>query len=205
MKPTFFATPIDLRKWFAKHHKSATELLIGYHKRHTGKPSVTWQESVDEALCVGWIDGIRKSLDADSYTIRFTRRRAGSIWSAVNIRRVAVLDKEGRMQPAGLEAFARRKENKSGIYSYEQRPQDLPEPYATEFRKNKKAWTFFQAQIPSYRKATTWWVISAKKEETRLHRVRVLISRCASGQLHPQLLSREKAMTARPGAHARGE
>ena len=123
MKPTFFATPADLREWFNQYHESETELLLGFYKKNSGKPSVTWPESVDEALCVGWIDGIRKGVDDESYTIRFTPRKSSSIWSAINIARVEVLTREDRMQPAGLQAFEQRRENKSGIYSYEQRDQ----------------------------------------------------------------------------------
>jgi uncharacterized protein YdeI (YjbR/CyaY-like superfamily) len=182
MAPTFFKTPLDLRKWFAKHHAAKRELLIGFYKKDSGKPSITWPESVDEALSVGWIDGIRRRIDEDSYSIRFTPRKATSTWSAVNIRRVAALTKEGRMVPAGLAAFAQRKEYRSGIYSYEQRPQELPEPYASTFKKNKRAWAFFQAQPPGYRKMLTWFVISAKQEETRLKRLATLISQSANGR-----------------------
>ncbi len=138
-----------------------------------------WPESVDEALCVGWIDGIRKRIDEASYMIRFTPRRRGSIWSAVNIKRVEMLTNEQRMQPAGLAAFAARVENKSGIYSYEQRSEQLPELCASTLRKNPAAWKFFQAQPPSYRKAIGWWVVSAKKEETRRQRLQKLIARAA--------------------------
>lgn len=182
MKPTFFRSPLELRKWFAKHHATARELLVGYYKKDTGKPSVTWPESVDEALCVGWIDGIRKSIDDESYSIRFTPRRPGSVWSAVNIKRAAELEAEGRMLPAGQVAFEKRKENKSGIYSYEQRPVTLPERYADEFKRDKKAWAFFESQPPGYRKLATWWVLSAKKEETRLKRLADLIADAKAGR-----------------------
>src|SRR5262247_2486238 len=168
MKPRFFPTPSHLRKWFEGNHARAGELWVGYYKKDSGLASVTWPESVDEALCVGWIDGIRKSIDEKSYEIRFTPRRPGSIWSAINIRRCRVLGKEGRMREAGLKAFEARRENRSGIYAYEQRRDQLEEPYRSLLRKNKAAWTFFQAQPPGYRKTLGWWVISAKKEETRL-------------------------------------
>src|SRR5690348_8462049 len=181
-EPRYFATPAALRAWFAKHHATAKELWVGFHKRATGKPSITWPESVDEALCVGWIDGIRKSLGDDSYVIRFTPRRPGSIWSAVNIRRVRALTEEGRMQPAGLTAFASRRENKSGIYSYEQRRDQLEEPYQGLLRANDVAWAFFQAQPPWYRKAAGWWVVSAKKEETRQKRLAKLIDDSVAGR-----------------------
>ena len=179
MKPTFFPTPADLRKWLQRHHATAKELWVGFHKKHTGTPSITWPESVDEALCVGWIDGIRKRIDEVSYMIRFTPRRRGSVWSAVNIKRVETLTNEKRMQPAGLAAFAARVENKSGINSYEQRSEQLPEPYASMLRRNKAAREFFQAQPPSYRKSVGWWVVSARKEETRRRRLQKLIATSA--------------------------
>lgn len=181
MEPVFFAKPEQFRRWLAKRHVTADELLVGFHKTDSGLPSLTWPESVDEALCVGWIDGIRKRVDECSYTIRFTPRRPGSIWSAVNIRRVQALIAEGRMQPAGLNAFAARKENKSGIYAYEQRQAELVEPYAGLLKKNRLAWTFFESQAPSYRKRACWWVISAKQEATRLKRLEKLIAASAQG------------------------
>jgi uncharacterized protein YdeI (YjbR/CyaY-like superfamily) len=177
--PTFFRTPADMRRWFARNHDTATELLVGFYKRGSDKPSVTWPESVDEALCVGWIDGIRRRVGDESYTIRFTPRRKGSVWSAVNTRRVEALRKDGRMTPAGEKAFEARKEYRSGIYSYEQRPQSLVEPYAGMLARNKSAARFLDAQPPWYRKAVTWWILSAKKEETRLSRLKTLIDDCA--------------------------
>ncbi len=181
-KITYFPTPADLRRWFRKHHASADELWVGYYKRASGTPSITWPESVDEALCVGWIDGIRKRVDAERYTIRFTPRRPGSIWSAVNIRRVTALSEERRMQPAGLEAFRTRQEYKSGIYSYEQRRPELPEPYAAMLKKHKAAFAFFEAQPAWYRKQVSWWIVGAKKEETRLKRLEKLIAQSAGGK-----------------------
>ena len=175
MKPTFFKTPSDLRKWLEKYHDRERELLVGFYKKDSGKPSITWPQSVDEALCFGWIDGIRRSVDDLSYTIRFTPRRKRSTWSAVNIERVGELTKQGLMMPRGLEAFAARQENRSGIYSYEQRSPELPDPYRRLFKKNKAAWNFFEAQRPSYRRAANWWVLSAKKEDTRLKRLDKLI------------------------------
>ena len=141
---------------------------------------MTWPESVDEALCFGWIDGIRKRVDEISYQIRFTPRRRGSIWSAINIKRATILRKEKRMWPAGLEAFAARIENRSGIYSYEQRSAELPEPYSGKLKKNKTAWDFFQAQPPSYRKMISWWLVSAKKDETRSERLKKLMKASAN-------------------------
>ena len=182
MKPAFFASPGELRAWFKKHGSEARELWVGYYKRHTGKPGITWPESVDEALCVGWIDGLRKRIDDESYMIRFTPRRAGSIWSRVNMRRVEGLTNEKRMQPAGLAAFAARRENKSGIYSYEQRSDQLPEPYAGLMRQNNQAWEYFCRQPSSYRKAVGWWIVSAKREETRQKRLQQLIADSARGR-----------------------
>ena len=170
-KPRFFARPADFRAWLKLHHQNASELWVGFYKKGSGRPSITWPESVDEALCVGWIDGIRKRVDDDSYKIRFTPRRQGSVWSVINIKRCQTLADEGRVLPAGLKAFEARKENKSGIYAYEQRRDRLEEPYASKFRKNKSAWAFFQAQPPSYRKKVGWWIISAKQEATRLKRL----------------------------------
>ena len=179
---TFFSSPVEFRNWLRRHHATEKELWVGFRKKHTGRPSITWPESVDEALCFGWIDGIRKKVDEDSYTNRFTPRRRGSIWSAVNIKRATALIKERRMQPAGLAAFEARIENKSGIYSYEQRSEQLPEPFAGAVRKNVRAWEFFQAQPPFYRKAISWWVVSAKKEETRRKRLEKLIAESAAGR-----------------------
>jgi uncharacterized protein YdeI (YjbR/CyaY-like superfamily) len=182
MKVVFFPSPSYLRKWFEKHHTTERELWVGFFKKGSGKPSVTWPESVDEALSVGWIDGIRKSVDEQSYTIRFTPRRPRSIWSAVNIKRVRALAGEGRMRPAGLTAFRARRENRSGIYSYEQRRDQLEEPYGSMLKKNAAAWAHFQTQPPSYRKAAGWWVVSARKEETRLKRLDKLIKDSARGR-----------------------
>ena len=181
MKITFFPRPADFRRWLAKNGATTKELLVGFYKKDSGEASITWPESVDEALCFGWIDGIRKRVDEVSYTIRFTPRKAISIWSAVNIRRVEVLTREERMKPAGMKAFEVRRENKSGIYAYEQRRAQLEEPYASLLRKNEAAWRFFEAQPPGYRKVTGWWVVSAKREETRLKRLERLIAESARG------------------------
>jgi uncharacterized protein YdeI (YjbR/CyaY-like superfamily) len=181
MTATFFPTPADLRRWFEKHHATEKELLVGFFKTGSGKPSITWPQSVDEALCVGWIDGIRRSVDDERYTIRFTPRKAGSIWSAVNIRRAQALIAEGRMRPAGLTAFEARTENRSGIYAYEQRRAALEPPYERIARRNKAAWAFFERQPPSYKKVIGWYVVSAKKEETRLARLGKLIEGWAQG------------------------
>jgi uncharacterized protein YdeI (YjbR/CyaY-like superfamily) len=181
VKPTFFKTPAEFRAWLKKNHKTAQELIVGYYKKASGKPSLTWQESVDEALCFGWIDGIRRSHGEDAYTIRFTPRRKGSNWSAINITRIAELTKQKRIQPAGLAAFRHRTETKSRIYTYEQK--DIPkfEPTLERlFRANKEAWAFFETLPPYYRKGETRWVNSAKQEQTKLRRLDKVIAACAS-------------------------
>ena len=182
MKPRFFKSPSAFRKWLAANHAKAKELWVGFHKKDSGKPSITWPESVDEALCFGWIDGVRKRIDAESYMIRFSPRKPSSIWSVVNIRNAEKLIREKRMQPAGLKAYEARKDYRSGIYSYEQRSAELVEPYAGKLRRNKAAWKFFQAQPPYYRKMINWWIVSAKQEETRLKRLEKLIELSANGQ-----------------------
>jgi uncharacterized protein YdeI (YjbR/CyaY-like superfamily) len=192
-KPTFFRTAAEFRRWLAKNHASASELLVGFYKKDSGKASITWPESVDEALCFGWIDGIRRRIDESGYSIRFTPRRRGSIWSSVNIRRAQALIDEGLMQPAGRAAFEARRENRSGVYSYEQRTAELPEPYQGLLKKQKSAWVFFQAQPPSYRKAIGWWIVSARKEETRRKRLDQLTSLSARGQRLPALSPRKPA------------
>jgi uncharacterized protein YdeI (YjbR/CyaY-like superfamily) len=183
MKPKFFARPLAFRAWLEKHHLDSKELLVGFHKKGSGKPSITWPESVDQALCFGWIDGVRRRLDEVSYSIRFTPRRPGSAWSTVNIRRVADLTTQGLMHPAGLEAFGRRSEEKSRIYSYEQRHgATLEAGHQKQLQRNEKAWVFFEAQAPSYRRLAIYWVVGAKKEETRLKRLNTLIEASAKGR-----------------------
>ncbi|MGH9388500.1 MAG: YdeI/OmpD-associated family protein [Vicinamibacteria bacterium] len=180
MRLRFFETPAHFRKWLEANHEKASELWVGFYKVG-GKPSITWHESVREALSFGWIDGVRKSVDEGSYTIRFSPRKPSSVWSAINVRIAKELIEEGRMLPAGLRAFEARKENRSGIYSYENRPQTLPDAYEKKLRKNGAAWKTFQAQPPWYRRTVTWWVVSAKKEETRLKRLEQLIADSAKG------------------------
>ena len=175
------------------HHSSEKELLLGYYRKGTGEPSITWPESVDEALCFGWIDGIRKKVDDRSYTIRFSPRRTGSIWSKANITRARELIGEGRMQPAGLAAYEARKENRSGIYSYEQRKPRLEEPYNKLLRQDEAAWDFFQSQPPSYRKTVSWWIISAKREDTRLRRFEKLRACSLQGMRIPEVLPPKKS------------
>jgi uncharacterized protein YdeI (YjbR/CyaY-like superfamily) len=188
MEPTTFERPEDFRAWLEQHHDNEGELWVGYYKKGSGKPSMTWPESVDEALCYGWIDGVRKSIDAERYMIRFTPRRARSVWSAVNIGRVAVLTDEGRMRPAGLRAFVARREDRSGIYSYEQREKAVLDPaYEERFRAKKKAWAAFEAMPRSYRQAAIRWVMTAKKEETQERRLATLIEDSAAGRTIPPL------------------
>jgi uncharacterized protein YdeI (YjbR/CyaY-like superfamily) len=191
MEPTTFERPQDFRAWLEQHHDNEPEVWVGYYRKGSGKPSMTWPESVDEALCFGWIDGIRKSIDAEAYMIRFTPRRARSIWSAVNIGRVAALKEEGRMRPSGLEAFEARREDRSGIYSYEQRDEaKLDQGYEKRFRAKKTAWASFEAMPKSYRQAAIRWVMTAKKEETRERRLASLIEDSAAGRTVPPLTRR---------------
>jgi uncharacterized protein YdeI (YjbR/CyaY-like superfamily) len=185
---TFFATPAELRSWMDAHHENAAALWVGFYKKGTGKPSITWPEAVDEALCVGWIDGVRKRIDEVSYKIRFTPRQPRSIWSAVNIRRAKELADLGRMRPAGAAAFEARADERSAIYSYEQRhTSELGEEYERQFQANATAWEYFQAAPASYRKAAIWWVVSAKREDTRLKRLATLINTSAHSQKLPPL------------------
>jgi uncharacterized protein YdeI (YjbR/CyaY-like superfamily) len=175
-KPIFFPTPIDFCTWLEAHHDKLSEQLVGFHKKDSGKPSITWPESVEVALCFGWIDGVRKSIDETSYTIRFTPRKPTSTWSSININLVRKLTKQGLMHPAGLKAFAARSEKKSGIYSYEQRKiARFTREQEKQFRANKSAWEFFCSQAPWYQRVTTYWVTSAKREETKLKRLSELI------------------------------
>ena len=192
-KPTFFPTPSDFRAWLEAHHDKFHELLVGFYKKDSGKPSITWPESVDAALCFGWIDGVRRSIDETGYTIRFTPRRPTSTWSAVNIERIRQLKKTGLMHPAGLKAFAARSAKKSGIYSYEQRKSaKLTREQEKLFRANKSAWEFCRSQAPWYQRVTTYWIISAKKEETKLKRLSVLIDHSQNQRTLPQLTSAKK-------------
>ena len=179
MKIKYFKSATDFRRWLEKNHATTQELWVGYYKKASGQPTITWPESVDEALCFGWIDGIRKSVDDWRYMIRFTPRRRGSIWSAANIKRARELHEKRLMEPPGIAAFNARKENKSGIYSYEQRSVILDAPYERRLKKNKTAWDFFYAQPPSYRKVIGWWIVRAKQEATRLKRLEKLISESA--------------------------
>jgi uncharacterized protein YdeI (YjbR/CyaY-like superfamily) len=182
MEPTFFPTPEDFRAWLDANHERETELLVGFYKKGTGKPSITWPESVDEALCYGWIDGVRRRVDDEAYSIRFTPRKLKSTWSAVNIGRVGELTELGRMRPAGLKAFHAREESNSRIYAYEKEPVGFDAALEERFRANEKAWNFFQAQPPGYRRTSTHWVVSAKQEATRLRRLDKLIADSGQGR-----------------------
>jgi uncharacterized protein YdeI (YjbR/CyaY-like superfamily) len=182
-EPTYFANADALRQWFKKHASNAMELHVGFMKISSGKSSVTWPESVDEALCVGWIDGVRHRVDAERYRIRLTPRRPGSHWSAINIARMAVLQAEGRVQPAGLAAFARRTEAKSRKAAYEQ--PSTPEFDTTDakaFKRHRAAWKYYEALPGGYKKTITWWVVSAKQLATRKRRLSLLIAACAEGR-----------------------
>jgi uncharacterized protein YdeI (YjbR/CyaY-like superfamily) len=188
MEPTFFATPVDFRAWLERHHESHSELIVGFHKRGSGRPSITWPEAVDQALCFGWIDGIRRRIDDTSYSIRFTPRKARSTWSAVNIRRMKELVDEGLVAPEGLAAFERRTDERTAIYSYEQRKAAKLEPdQERRLRADERALAFFEAQPPSYRRAAVHWVTSAKKPETRERRLEQLIECAAAGRTVPPL------------------
>lgn len=181
MAARYFATASAFRAWLAEHHASERELLVGFHKVGSGEPSMTWPESVDEALCYGWIDGVRRRVDETRYTIRFTPRRPGSIWSAVNMKRVAMLEKAGRMRAAGRAAHAALRENRVGVYSFEQREAKLDPAGERAMRRVPAAWAHWQREAPSYKKAASWWVISAKQPATRARRLAQLIADCAAG------------------------
>ncbi|HEV2582449.1 MAG TPA: YdeI/OmpD-associated family protein [Ktedonobacteraceae bacterium] len=181
--PVFFASPSELRAWFEQNHETTRELLVGFYKTSSGKPSITWPESVDQALCFGWIDGVRKSIDDTSYTIRFTPRKPRSNWSSVNIKRIGELIELGLVQPAGLKVFNERDQQKSGLYSYEQRKAIKLDPaYEEQLRANTKAWEYFQSRPPSYQQPAILWIMSAKQEETRLRRLATLIECSEQGR-----------------------
>ena len=192
MRPTFFSRPSSFRSWLERHHATARELLVGFYKVGSGKPSITYAEALDAALCFGWIDGIRTGRDVASYTIRFTPRRLDSVWSEVNLRHVRRLTAAGLMAPAGLKAFRERNRAKSGLYSFENRPRALAPAYARTFKAHRRAWAWFAAQAPWYRRTTAFWVMSAKREETRLRRLAALIASSARGSKVPQLIPTAK-------------
>ena len=181
-RPIFFATAADLRAWFERHADTADELIAGYYKKATGRPSPSWSESVDEALCFGWIDGIRRSLDAERYTNRFTPRRKGSHWSLVNIAKVQALTAAGRMTPRGLAAFEARRPERTGRTSYERRPSEFPPEHLATFRRHKAAWAWFCTQPPGYRRTAIWYVVSAVRPETQAKRLAAVIAASARRQ-----------------------
>lgn len=175
-KPTFFSTQALFREWLARNHKTETELIVGFYKVKSGLPSMTWSQSVDQALCYGWIDGVRRSLDQDSYQIRFTPRRKNSVWSPVNLEKIKNLTEQGLMQPAGIEIFKIRPENKPADYAFRQKDLKLPMEYENQFKQNKKAWDYFESLAPSYQKLSIHWVISAVQEKTKTKRLNELIA-----------------------------
>lgn len=187
MKTTAFASAAAWRRWLERHHSVASEILLRCRKAHAGGPGVGYREALDEALCYGWIDGVRRRIDDDGFSVRFTPRKRGSIWSAVNIRRAGELQAEGRMHPAGLAAFEQRIERRSRVYSYENRNVALSAAYGRRFRENPRAWAWFQAQPPWYRRTSVFWVMSAKREETRLRRLGTLLRCSAEGRTIPSL------------------
>ena len=182
MKPKFFSSASQFREWLLKNHDKKSELLIGFHKTKSGKKSITYPEALDEALCFGWIDGVRKSLNETSYINRFSPRKPKSIWSLVNVRHVERLKNEGRMHEAGLAVYAKREANRTGIYSFENRPKELAAEFQKLFQANKKAWKFWENQPPFFKRTAAFYVMSAKKEETQLRRLNNLIDAAAKGQ-----------------------
>jgi len=182
MKAVFFKTADQFRRWLEAHHASERELLVGFYKKACGKPGISYKEAVDEALCFGWIDGIKKRVDEHRYTHRFTPRRAGSMWSLVNVRRATELIALGRMAKPGLDVFQRRDPKKTGIYSFEQRPSTLDRTLEREFKGHAAAWTFFRAQPPGYQRLAIFWVMSAKQQGTRERRLAALVKTSAEGK-----------------------
>jgi uncharacterized protein YdeI (YjbR/CyaY-like superfamily) len=192
MKPKFFSSPEVFRQWLEKNHDRANELLVGFHKKDSGKKSVTYPQALDEALCFGWIDGVRRTLNESSYTIRFTPRKPRSIWSNVNVRHVERLKKESRMAEPGLKAYALRDPKRTGIYAFERPAREFSPEFEKRFRANKAAWEFFQSEPPSIRKVCIFWVMGAKKEETRLRRLESLIDSSAKGVRRGVMVTKEK-------------
>ena len=192
MAPKFFPTPNHFKEWLEKNHETEEVLWLGYYKKATNIPSITWPESVDEALCYGWIDGLRKRIDDQAYMIRFTPRKPNSHWSKVNIERVKELKKEGRMKKSGFEAFKRKSKKNSKRAAYEQKNVQLDSKFEIQFKSQKKAWTYFSNKAPSYQRQCVWWVMSAKQEATRMRRLNTLIESSIEGKLIPQLRWTEK-------------
>lgn len=182
VKPRYFRSGAEFRKWLEKNHDKADELWIGIYKKDSGKKGIAYKEIVDVALCYGWIDGLVKSVDKASYMQRITPRHPKSVWSAINIKRVKELTNEGLMHPAGEKAFKERDPTKTGLYSFENQPQKLPPAFEKRFKAKKKAWDFFQAQPPGYRRVAIWWVTSAKRDDTKERRLQTLIDDSVAGR-----------------------
>lgn len=185
MRPRFFRSPEELRRWLEGHHGTDRELIIGFYKKDSGRKGITYPEAVDEALCFGWIDGVRRSVDEKSYSGRFTPRKARSVWSQVNLRRARELIAAGRMRPPGLAAYERRDDTLTRRYSFERETAELAPAQVRAFRANRRAWEFFRAQPPYYRRLVAWWVISAKRDETRARRLAALVATSARGERIP--------------------
>ena len=181
-RPVHFERAAEFRRWLRAHHASAGELLVGFHAKHSGNRGITYAEALDEALCFGWIDGVRRNVDSARYSVRFSPRRPRSAWSLVNVGHVKRLIREGRMEDAGLKAYNARKKERTGIYSFENRPEKLPKRLENEFRSNSAAWAHWTSQPPGYRRTATWWVVSAVREETRARRLAALVEASGSGR-----------------------
>ena len=191
----FFRTQAEFGRWLAKHHAHTNELWVGFYRKDSGKGGITYAQALDEALCYGWIDGIRKKLDDESFTTRFTPRKPNSIWSNVNIAHVARLKKEGRMQPPGLAAYSKKDSARIGVYSFEREVAELEPQMKEQFRKHAAGWKFFEAQPPYYRRIASWWVISAKREDTRARRLAQLIELSQHQQRLPQFTPVQRIKT----------
>jgi uncharacterized protein YdeI (YjbR/CyaY-like superfamily) len=194
-KPVFFKSSMDFRTWLAKNHAQAKEMWVGFYKSSSGKNGITYAEALDEALCYGWIDAVRKSIDGDRWTIRFTPRKPASIWSVINIGHVRRLTKSGRMKPSGLNAFVRRDKKKSRIYSYEAKNAPFDATHERRFKADKKAWRFFATQAPSYQKVARWWIAWAKQDETKLQRLNKLIEASRRKEKLDRYVSRKPKRT----------
>ena len=193
VKPKFFSGPVQFHGWLEKNHDKKSELLVGLHKKGAGKKTLTYAEALDEALCFGWIDGVRKNFDEISYTIRFTPRKPKSIWSRINVNHVERLKNEGRMMPSGLTAYAKKEDKRTGIYSFESAPRELPAKFLKPFRANSEAWKFFSAQPPGYRRLAVFYVVSAKQEETQIRRLERLIAVSANSERLDVAIAKKKS------------
>jgi len=182
MKPVYFRSPADFSDWLDRHGSTVPELMVGLYRKESGRETITYPEAVDVALCFGWIDGVRRCVDQHSYCIRFTPRKARSIWSKINIKRAENLRNLGLMRPAGLKVFEARSHERSGIYSFENAPRELEPVYQRELQRDKRAWAYFQSRPPWYQRTASFWVMSAKKAETRHHRLAILIADSAKGR-----------------------